>query len=56
MLHFPVFVLEANGKGRDRDPEPVPHVLRAQAVQEVAGGGHVYSKLLPNVQGTQGKL
>jgi hypothetical protein len=53
MFIFSVFVLEADGKGSDGDPESVPNILRAQAVQEVSRGRHLHPELLPNLQRAQ---
>jgi hypothetical protein len=53
MFIFSVFVLEADGKGSDCDPEPVPNILRAQTLQEVSRGRHLHPELLPNLQRAQ---
>lgn len=51
-----VLLLEADGCCRDGDPEELPDLLRAQALQEERGGRHMHSDLLselPSAAGTE---
>ncbi len=54
-LDISVPVLEANVQGSYGDPEQVPYLLRAQALQKVPGGRHLHPELLPHVQRAPGR-